>query len=303
MPSRSRVGIDLGGTKIEGIVLAADGRELLRRRVPTPAGYEETLKSIADLITGIERDTDSRGTIGIGIPGIPDAKTGLVKNANSTGLIGHPLGADLEHLLGREVRIENDANCFAMSEASDGAGAGADIVFGAILGTGVGGGVVIGGRLIQGVNRIAGEWGHNSQPWMTPDEYPGPPCYCGKIGCIESLCSGPGFEAEFERRTGRALGSREIVAAAEKGDAEAIAALSRYVDRVARATASMINILDPDVVVMGGGMSNLPDLAARVQSVLPRYVFSDTVLTRVVKNIHGDSSGVRGAAWLWPATE
>jgi fructokinase len=301
MPSGSRVGIDLGGTKIEGIVLAPDGRELIRRRVPTPRGYEETLNAIAALIAGIERDTETRGTIGVGIPGIPDAANGLVKNANSTALIGRPLQKDLETLLGREVRIENDANCFAVSEAADGAGAEAYSVFGVILGTGVGGGIVIGGRVIQGVNRIAGEWGHNSQPWMTPDEFPGQPCYCGQVGCIESMCSGPAFEAEFERNTGRQLRGREIVTAAEQGDTAAIHALRRYVDRVARALSSVINLLDPDVIVLGGGMSNIPDLATRVSADLPRYVFSDSVLTRVVKNMHGDSSGVRGAAWLWPA--
>lgn len=295
-----RIGVDLGGTKIEAIALAPGGVERARRRVPTPRGYEETLGAITQLVGDVERDAGARGTVGVGIPGAIVPSTGLVKNANSTWLNGQPLGADLERRLGRPVRLTNDANCFALSEATDGAGAGADVVFGVILGTGVGGGIVVGGRCLEGVNLVAGEWGHNPLPWPEPDEYPGPDCYCGKRGCIESWLSGPGFVADHARCTGTHIGSREIVVAAAGGDSAARASLARYHDRLARAFASVINLLDPDVIVLGGGMSNVPDLAADTTALLPRYVFSDTVLTRVVRNVHGDSSGVRGAAWLWP---
>lgn len=297
-----RIGVDLGGTKIEAIALAPGGAERARLRVPTPRGYEEMLTAIAELVARVERESGAtRGVpVGIGIPGAIVPGTGLVKNANSTWLNGQPLGADLERRLGRPVRLTNDANCFALSEAADGAGAGGDVVFGVILGTGVGGGIVVGGRVLDGVNLIAGEWGHNPLPWPTPDEYPGPDCYCGKRGCIEAWLSGPGFVADHSRCTGNSIGSREIVAAAAAGEPTARASLARYHDRLARALASVINLLDPDVVVLGGGMSNVPGLAADVTALLPRWVFSDTVLTRVVRNAHGDSSGVRGAAWLWP---
>jgi fructokinase len=238
--------------------------------------------------------------VGIGVPGVVVPATGLVKNANSTWLIGQPLERDLSRLLDRPIRTMNDANCFALSEAADGSGAGASVVFGVILGTGVGGGIVIDGRCLVGANLIAGEWGHNPLPWMRADEFPGPPCYCGKVGCIESFLSGPAFERDHARRSGRSERSRDIVTAASLGDEDALESLSLYHDRLARALSSVINLLDPDVVVLGGGMSNLPRLSADVTALLPKYVFSERVETPVVSNAHGDSSGVRGAAWLWP---
>jgi fructokinase len=297
-----RVGVDLGGTKIEAIALADSGEIVARERVATPPGYDACVDAIVGLVTAVERTSGERGTIGIGIPGAVTPSTGLVKNANSVWLIGKPLGRDLEARLGRPVRLENDANCFAISEASDGAAAGADVVFGVILGTGVGGGIVVGGHCLDGVNLIAGEWGHNPLPWMTPDEFPGPECYCGKLGCIEMFLSGPGFERDYALATGEAATSRVLVSRADTGDDAAVAALARYHDRLARSLASVINVLDPEVIVLGGGMSNLPELAESVLPILPKYVFSDSVLTRVVRNKHGDSSGVRGAAWLWPVS-
>jgi fructokinase len=297
-----RVGVDLGGTKIEAIALADSGEIVARERVVTPPSYDGCVDAIVGLVTAVERTSDERGTVGIGIPGAVTPSTGLVKNANSVWLIGKPLGRDLEVRLERPVRLENDANCFAISEASDGAGAGANVVFGVILGTGVGGGIVVGGRCLDGVNLIAGEWGHNPLPWMTPDEFPGPTCYCGKRGCIEMFLSGPGFERDYALATGQAATSRVLISRAKSGDVAAVAALERYHDRLARAFASVINVLDPDVIVLGGGMSNLPELAESVLPILPKYVFSDSVLTRVVRNKHGDSSGVRGAAWLWPTS-
>ncbi len=295
-----RIGVDLGGTKIEAVALSDDGEELARRRIATPRDYASTLTAIAELVLGVEQAAGSRGTVGIGIPGVVVPSTGLVKNANSIWLIGKPLQRDLEERLHRPLRFMNDANCFALSEAADGAAAGADVVFGVILGTGVGAGIVVGGRCLVGANLIAGEWGHNPLPWMTPEEYPGPACYCGRVGCIESFLSGPGFEQDHERHTGAARASRDIVAAAERGEPESVAALERYHDRLARALAGVINILDPDVVVLGGGMSNIRGVAEAAAAALPRYVFSDTVETRVVRARHGDASGVRGAAWLWP---
>ena len=294
-----RIGVDLGGTKIEAVGLDDEGRVLARQRVETPRAYDPTLAAITRLVQDIERHVGQRGTVGVGIPGAVSPATGLIKNANSTWLIGEPLAADLERLLARPVRLENDANCFALSEAADGAGAGADVVFGVILGTGVGGGIVVGGRCIEGANRIAGEWGHNPLPWMVAEEHPGPPCYCGKMGCIEMFLSGPGFERDHERGAGIQRSSRVIVADAASGDARAATTVLRYHDRLARALASLINVLDPTVIVLGGGMSNLPGLAEATSALLPRYVFSDSVVTRVVRNVHGDASGVRGAAWLW----
>jgi fructokinase len=296
-----RIGVDLGGTKIEAIALGSDGTELARRRVPTPRDYAGTLDAIAALVADVERAAGGSGTVGVGIPGAVVPATGLVKNANSVWLNGRPLGRDLEARLGRAVRLMNDANCFALSEAADGAAAGADVVFGVILGTGVGGGIVVGGRCLVGPNLIAGEWGHNPLPWPAAGELPGPACYCGKHGCIETWVSGPGFERDYADAAHRQQPSREIVRLALNGDAPAAAALARYHDRLGRALASVIDVLDPDVIVLGGGMSNVPGLAAAVTAVLPRYVFSDSVLTRVVINRHGDSSGVRGAAWLWTA--
>ena len=298
-----RIGVDLGGTKIEAIALAGTGEIVARERVATPRAYEPTLDAIAELVEAVERIAGERGSVGVGIPGAVSPATGLVKNANSVWLIGQPLGRDLESRLGRPVRLENDANCFAISEASDGAAAGERVVFGVIVGTGVGGGIVVDGRCLDGVNLIAGEWGHNPLPWMTADEFPGPECYCGKRGCIEMFLSGPGFARDYEAATGESLSSRDIVAKAQAGEARAVANVDRYVDRLARGLASVINLLDPDVVVLGGGMSNLPRLAGAVSVELPRYVFSDSVQTRIVRNRHGDSSGVRGAAWLWPLTQ
>ena len=295
-----RIGIDLGGTKIEGIALRDDGSELARQRVATPQSYEGSVDAIASLVHSLESQVGMTGTVGVGIPGALPPGRGVVKNANSTWLIGKPLGSDLTERLGRDIRIMNDANCFAISEATDGAGAAATVVFGVILGTGVGGGIVVGGKILEGPNLIAGEWGHNPLPWMHPSELPGPPCYCGKRGCIETFLSGPGFERDHAIRNGRRLRGPEIVTAASSGDREAEASLRIYHDRLARALASVVNVLVPDVIVLGGGMSNLPELAPSVSALLPKYVFSDTVLTRVVRNMHGDTSGVRGAAWLWP---
>jgi fructokinase len=296
-----QIGIDLGGTKTEAVALASDSLVAARRRVPTPREYVGTLDAIARLVGQMESETGRSGTIGVGIPGVVTRGTGLVKNANSTWLNGRPLQADLESRLARPVRVANDANCFALSEASDGAGRAYDTVFGVILGTGVGGGIAIRRQIHDGPNQIAGEWGHNPLPWMTDeDRAAAPACYCGKTGCIETFLSGPGFERDYERSSGIARSSHDVVRAAAGGDTAAIGALRRYSDRLARGLAGVINILDPEIVVLGGGMSNLPDLVPSVSTLLPRYVFTDTVRTVVAPNLHGDSSGVRGAAWLWP---
>jgi fructokinase len=298
-----RIGIDLGGTKIEGIALSHEGAELARERVPTPRTYVATLDALVAMVHELERLVGATGTVGIGIPGAVVPETGLVKNANSVWLNGMPLVRDLDERLGRSVRLMNDANCFALSEATDGAATGASVVFGVILGTGVGGGIVVGGRCLTGPNLIAGEWGHNPLPWATPDEYPGPACFCGKHGCVETWLSGPGFERDHERHTGRAMKSRDIVRAVAEGDPDAAASMARYHDRLGRALAALVNVLDPDVIVLGGGMSNVPGLADAALARLPQHVLSNPVMTRVVRNAHGDSSGVRGAAWLWPAEE
>jgi fructokinase len=302
-----RIGIDLGGTKIEAIALSPAGAELARRRVSTPHDYVASLDAVVMLVRELEHAADATGTVGVGIPGAVVPRTGLVKNANSTWLNGRPLPRDLEARLGRPVRFMNDANCFALSEATDGAAAGAPVVFGVILGTGVGGGIVVDGRVLSGANLIAGEWGHNPLPWPTAEELPGPPCYCGKRGCVETWLSGPGFERDHAAYTGRTLSSREIVAAAARGDPAASATLGRYHDRLGRALASLINVLDPDVVVLGGGMSNIDGLPEAAAALVPRYVFaagasSEPVATRIARAAHGDTSGVRGAAWLWPAS-
>jgi fructokinase len=301
-----RIGIDLGGTKIEALAIEDDGREVARRRVQTPReDYEGTLSAIVDLVHAIEAEAMVRGTIGVGIPGAPSPTTGLVKNANSTWLIGRPLVNDLEARLGRPIRVANDANCFALSEALDGAAAGADTVFGVILGTGVGGGIVVRGHVLTGPNALAGEWGHNPLPWPDAGEHPGPRCYCGSSGCIETFLSGPALSAEYERTGGRTLTAREIVARAESGEAHADAVLARYEGRLSRALASIINMLDPEVIVLGGGMSNTPRLYERVPRLWTPYIFAaggagDRVRTRLAPATHGPSSGVRGAAWLWP---
>jgi fructokinase len=299
-----RIGIDLGGTKTEAIALNDDSTVAARRRVATPRNYSGTLDAIARLVAEVEAEAGRTGPIGVGIPGVVSRATGLVKNANSTWLNRRPLTADLEARLGRQVRVANDANCFALSEANDGAGQGFETVFGVILGTGVGGGIAIQQRIHEGPNQIAGEWGHNPLPWMTDEERASAPeCYCGKEGCIETVLSGPGFERDHALLSGKQRSSQEIVRAAAAGDPDAVQVLERYSDRLARALAAVINLLDPDAVVLGGGMSNLPDLPSAVTALLPRYVFSDSVLTKVVSNLHGDSSGVRGAAWLWPSVK
>ncbi len=303
-----RIGIDLGGTKIEAIALAPAGEEIARHRVTTPRDYAASLDAVAGLVRELDRAGGEAGTVGVGIPGTVVPQTGLVKNANSTWLNGRPLARDLEERLHRPVRLMNDANCFALSEATDGAAAGAHVVFGVILGTGVGGGIVVDGRCLPGANLVAGEWGHNPLPWLESDEWPGPPCYCGKRSCVETWLSGPAFERDHAERTGLALSSREIVRAAAGGDPAAAATLARYHDRLGRALAALINVLDPDVVVLGGGMSNIAGLPEAAYGLLPRYLFaagasSDPVATRIVRAAHGDSSGVRGAARLWPASE
>jgi fructokinase len=295
-----QIGIDLGGTKIEGIALEADRLVVPRRRVVTPRNYDGTLDTVARLVAEIEAEAGRGGTVGVGIPGVVVRATGLVKNANSVWLNGRSLLADLETRLSRPVRIANDANCFTLSEAVDGAGQGLETVFGVILGTGVGGGVAIRRRIHEGPNQIAGEWGHNPLPWMTDDERAAAPeCYCGKRGCVETFLSGPGFERDYALVAGASRSSQDIVRAAADGETHAVRALERYHDRLARALAIVIDVLDPDAVVLGGGMSNLSGLAEAVSAALPAYVFSDTVVTRVVGHAHGDSSGVRGAAWLW----
>src|SRR6266852_2946376 len=301
-----RIGIDLGGTKIEAIALSPAGQEIARLRVTTPRDYAACLDAIVALVRELERAAGAQGRVGVGIPGTLVPRTGLVKNANSTWLNGRPLERDLEGRLGRPVRVMTEANCCALSEATDGAAAGAQVVFGVILGTGVGGGIVVDGRCLSGANLIAGEWGHNPLPWLTPDEQPGPPCYCGKRGCVETWLSGPGFERDHAQHTGVTLSGQEIVGAAARGDAAAAATLARYQDRLSRALASLINVLDPDVVVLGGGMSNIAGLPEATSALLPRHVLavaasSDPVATRVVRAAHGDSSGVRGAAGRWPA--
>jgi len=300
MTSGFRIGVDLGGTKIEAAAIDRDGGLHARRRVATPAGdYAGTIAAVAALVHGIETELRSVMTVGIGIPGTLVARTGLVKNANSTWLIGRPLGHDLEAALGRPVRLANDANCFALSEASDGAAAGCSNVFGVILGTGVGGGVVIDGQIVSGANSIAGEWGHNPLPWPAADELPGPLCYCGRSGCIETFLSGPGLAADHRRHGGDDITGEQIVARANSGDAACRTTLDRYVGRLARALAHVINIFDPDAIVLGGGLSAITTLYDSVPSRWGEFVFSGDVVTRLLPPRHGDSSGVRGAAWLW----
>ncbi|MBK9351630.1 MAG: ROK family protein [Sulfuritalea sp.] len=291
-----RLGVDLGGTKIEIAGFGDDGAMLLRERVATPRGdYVGTLKAVAALVEAAELKAGARGTVGIGIPGAESRASGLVKNANSTCLIGKPLKRDLETLLRCEVRIANDANCFALSEAVDGAGAGASVVFGVILGTGVGGGIVVDGRVLTGANAIAGEWGHNPLHGEDHSEA----CYCGRTACIELYLSGPGLSKDHRRTTSADFPAAEIAQRAAAGDADCEATLKRYEARLARALAGVINILDPDVIVLGGGLSNVDRLYRNVPELWGEHVFSDRVATRLLKHRHGDSSGVRGAAWLW----
>jgi fructokinase len=296
-----RIGIDLGGTKIEGIVLDRAGTVLARRRVATPVGAASaTIAAVAGLVRSLECEFSSDASVGVGTPGSLSPATGLLRNSNSACLNGLPLDRLLADALGRPVRIANDANCFALSEAVDGAAAGAGIVFGAILGTGVGGGIVTHGRLLQGRHSIAGEWGHNPLPWPSAAELPGPLCYCGRRGCIETFLSGPGLAADHLAETGRPLSAEAVAAAAAAGDAGARASLARHAERLARALAGVVNLIDPDVIVLGGGLSNLARLYEAVPALWSGWVFSDIVTTRLVPPRHGDSSGVRGAAWLWP---
>ena len=297
-----RIGIDLGGTKIEIIALAPDGRVLLRRRSATPrADYDGILDAVAALVHDAEAELGVTGSVGIGTPGSISRATGLLRGSNSVCLNAKPIQADLEARLGRQVSITNDANCFALSEATDGAGAGAEVVFGVILGTGVGGGIVARGHVLTGPNAIAGEWGHNPLPWPKDDERPGFPCFAGHSGCIETFLSGPGIERDHLRAHGEALTAHEISARAAIGDAACATTLARYEERLARALAHVINIVDPDVIVLGGGMSNVERLYVNIPTLWGTWVFSDRVDTRLLRHVHGDSSGVRGAAWLGAA--
>jgi fructokinase len=296
-----RIGVDLGGTKIEFVALERDGTELHRHRIATPRhDYEGTVRAIADGVKEMENQLRRTATVGVGIPGTVSRRTGLVKNANSTWLNGKPFDKDLSRALDREVRCANDANCLAVSEATDGAGAGKHVVFAVILGTGCGGGVAMDGRVHSGANGVAGEWGHNTLPWMRADEFPGPPCYCGKNGCIETWISGTGLEKDYERATKVSLRGPEILSRSEAGEPAALAALDRFEDRIARGLAGVINLLDPDIIVMGGGASQIPRIYKNVPARLKDCVFGKEADTPMLPAKHGDSSGVRGAAWLWP---
>lgn len=295
-----RIGVDLGGTKIEVIALDDDGAVLRRQRVDTPVGnYQRTIATIASLVEHVEDELGLRGSIGIATPGALSPASGRIKNSNSVCLNGQPIDRDLATALGREIRLANDADCFALSEAVDGAAQGAASVFGVIIGTGTGGGIVINGRLLGGPNAIAGEWGHNPMPWPNPDELPGPQCYCGLHACIETFLSGPGMTSDHLQHYDESLAPAEIVQRAGLGNKQADRTLSRYEHRLARALASIINVIDPEVIVLGGGLSNIKRLYARVPSMWGDYVFSERVDTRLLQAMHGDSSGVRGAAWLW----
>jgi fructokinase len=297
-----RIGIDLGGTKIEGVVLGPDNTILVRQRLPTPAGdYRSTIETIANLVDSLATDLDAPAQlpVGVSMPGSISRATGFIKNANSTCLNGQPFDRDLEARLGRRVRVANDANCFALSEARDGAGQGFRTVFGVILGTGVGGGLVVDGRILDGPNGIAGEWGHNPLPWPDPDEMAGIPCYCGKQCCIETWISGPAFERCFADLRGARLPATDIAAAAQAGESCAQAALEQLGQRIGKSLALVANVIDPDVIVLGGGLSNIEALYSVIPQALSRHAFSDAITTPVVRAAHGDSSGVRGAAWLW----
>ncbi len=298
-----RIGLDLGGTKVEAIALSESGSELLRFRRPTPIGdYQATVDLIVAMVAELEAAAGAAASIGLGTPGTIDPVSGLMKNSNSTALNGRPLDKDLAAALSREISMANDADCFTVSEAHDGAAAGAGVVFGVILGTGVGGGIVVSGRLVGGPNRIAGEWGHNQLPWMTLAEAPGPDCYCGRQGCVETFLSGPGIAADHRRRGGAALSPADIASAVAAGDAAAGITMDLFHDRLARALAGVINIVDPDSIVLGGGVSNIESIYEAIPRMWSRYVFGGTVLTRLVKAAHGDSSGVLGAARLWQAS-
>jgi fructokinase len=296
-----RIGVDLGGTKIEAIAIDEIGHELWRRRVETPAGdYLQIVNAVRNLVLDAEKELSGKGSVGIGSPGAISPSTGLIKNSNSTVLNGKPLDRDLSQYLERPIRLENDANCFALSEAIDGAASFGRVAFGVILGTGVGGGVVVNKALLGGRNRIAGEWGHNPLPWPTTEEWPGPKCYCGRTGCIETFLSGSGLSRDYHALTGRSLAAKEIALASQNGDSVAFQCLSIYQGRLARSMAAVINVLDPDIIVLGGGLSNVEYIYANIISLIGKYAFSDQLDTTIVRALHGDSSGVRGAAWLWP---
>jgi len=297
----TQIGIDFGGTKIEAAVLDASGAFLTRQRVATPGTYDAALRAVVDLVAQVESETGAARSIGIGVPGSISPRTGVMRNANTTYLNGSSFQMDLEQALGRAIRLDNDANCLALSEAKDGAAAGARVTFAIIIGTGCGGGVVVDGKLISGANGIAGEWGHIPLPWVREDELPAPKCWCGLSGCLEKWISGTGFRDDYERRTGQRPKGDEIVALARQGDATASAALDDYIDRLGRGMAVIANILDPDCFVLGGGMSNVTELYDRLQPVIDRYTFSDSWSAKIVPAKWGDSSGVRGAAHLWPA--
>lgn len=298
--SRLRLGVDLGGSKIEIIALAAGGEPCYGKRIATPQqGYEATLRAIADLVHEAEQSLGAQASVGIGTPGALSPQTGLLRNSNSVCLNGRPLKQDLQTLLARDIRLANDANCFALSEAIDGAGAGAEVVLGVILGTGTGAGVVVRGQVLTGPNAIAGEWGHNALPWPQAEELPGPRCYCAKHGCIETFLSGPGLAGDHARQGGQTLEARQIVARAAAGDAACAASLARYLSRLARSLSQVINVLDPDVIVLGGGLSQAAVLYEQIPRLWTDYVFSEQVLTRLLPPRFGDASGVRGAAWLW----
>jgi fructokinase len=299
-----RIGVDFGGTKIEAAALDAQGRFVARVRGPSPRQYDAGLEAVRDLVAEAERRAGAKAArIGVGGPGSVSPAGNLMRGANSTELNGHPFPQDLERVLGRPVRYENDANCLALSEATDGAGQGHRVVFAAILGTGCGAGITVDGRILTGRNAFAGEWGHAPLPWPTEAEHPGPACWCGRRGCLETWISGTAFAVDYARATGRRRPGPEIVAAAAAGEPEARAALDRYVDRLARSLAVIVDVIDPDLVVLGGGMSNVAALYAETGAMLAGYVFSDVCVTRIVQARHGDSSGVRGAAWLWPSAE
>ncbi len=295
-----RIGIDFGGTKIEAAALGADGRFLARVRTPNPGNYDAALHAVRDLVRDVEAEVGATGSIGVGAPGSISPRTGLVRNSNSIWVNDRPFHEDLERVLGRPIRIANDANCLALSEATDGAAAGAGVVFAAILGTGCGGGLVAHGRLLEGRNGIAGEWGHSPLPWLLPNESPALPCWCGRLGCLETYISGTGLSRDFQATTGERRSAADIVQAARREEPAAADTLDRYVDRLARGLAVIADILDPDVIVLGGGMSNVVELYQRLPAAITGHVFADVFDTPIVPAKHGDSSGVRGAAWLWP---
>jgi fructokinase len=297
-----RIGVDFGGTKIETVILGEQGEELARRRTPTPRGdYEACIRATADLVRALANEAGAEGPVGVGVPGTISTKTGLVMTSNATWIAGKAIDKDLAAALGRKVRIENDANCFALAEAVDGAAAGAHCVLGIIIGTGVGAGVIVGGKVLAGRTSIAGEWGHNPQPWLETNEYPGPACYCGRHGCVERFVSGTAFAANHEKATGKKLRGEEIIAAMRAGASEALASYRRYAGYLARGLAVLANILDPDAIVLGGGMGNVDELYGDLPDLMRPHVLSREFDAPIRKPLHGDAAGARGAAWLWDA--